>query len=143
MVESFYRLQVKNRLIKITALPPEERLIFSSKVYSLLQTQRLLLRKLSNLIYGQPIMELFDSTLKAEPQQLVDSKERGLLSVGAALEFYFVFGVRLMERKLRNMGRRLPIFATKSGIVHEVLHGNSRRVISVNSAIKNIDGLEK
>jgi hypothetical protein len=126
----------------IMSLPPEETLQFSSKVYSLLLTQRLLLGKLSDLIYGQPIVEIFDAMLKAELHKLVNSKERGLLAVGAALEFYFMFGGKAYGADVEKHGQEIANFRYQSSIVKEVLYGNTRRVVNVNSATKNIDRLE-
>ena len=107
-------------LKRVMTLSPEERLKFSSKVYALLLTQRLLPGKLSDLIYAppmQPMMELFDSSLKRELQQLVDSKERGLLSIGAALEFYFIFGDRPLPRQVEKYGEEVAKFRYQADIV--------------------------
>ncbi len=130
-------------LKRIMALPSDNRLKISSDVYSLLLTQRLLLRKLSNLINGQPIMELFDSSLKEELQNLVNSKEKGLLSIGAALEFYFLLGGKPAYREIESHGEEIARFRYQTGIVSITLSGSSKKVMNVRSIKQNIENLKE
>ena len=57
-------LTSKKSLGQIMTLPSEERSKFASRVYQVLLTQRLLLRKLSDLIYRQPIFDLLEAIPK-------------------------------------------------------------------------------
>lgn len=147
LIENGYELlSVAGRepLKRAMALPPEERLKFSSKVYSLLLTQRLLLGKLSELIYAppmQPMMELFDASLKGELQQLINSKERGLLSIGAALEFYFIFGNKPLPDEVEKYEEEIAKFRYQADIVSITLSGRSRKVINIKSIKNNLENL--
>jgi hypothetical protein len=149
LIENGYELlSVSGRepLKRVMTLAPEERLKFSSEIYSLLLTQRLLLGKLSDLIYAppmQPMMELFDASLKRKLQKLVNSKERGLLSIGAALEFYFVFGDRPLPREVEKYGEEVAKFRYQTDIVSITLSGRSRKVISIKSTKSNLESLSE
>ncbi len=133
-------------LKRAMALPPEERLIFSSKVYSLLLTQRLLLGKHSDLIIAppmQPMMELFDAPLKRQLKDLLGSKERGLISSGAALEFYFIFADKPRPGDVERYGEEGAKFRYQSRIVSIALSGESRKIISIKSTKRNLENLRE
>ncbi|HEX8143888.1 MAG TPA: hypothetical protein VF553_14915 [Pyrinomonadaceae bacterium] len=130
-------------LKKIMALPTEERLKFSSKVYALLLTQRLLLRKLSRLIQGQPVMEIFDPALKDELQKLIGWKDKGLLAVGSTLEFYFLLDGRPSRDEIESHGEELARFQYQASVVSIVLSGRSRKVLNMRSILRNLESLEE
>lgn len=119
-----------------------ERTKFLNDVYRLLMTQRLLLRELSTLIYDKPIIDILDSSLRDELEALVGSKESGLLAIGAALEFYFLFGGRAHGTEVKKHGQEIADIRYQSGIAREVLYGIDGRA-SLGDARKNMEALAR
>jgi hypothetical protein len=129
----------KKSLEQVMLLPREERSSFASRVYQVLLTQRLILRKLSDLFYKQPIFDLFDSNLKRRLEELIGSKEKGLLSIGAALEMYLIFGMH-PSRPLDTPENELAHFRYQASIVSEVFSEDSE-IIDVKFAKKELKKL--
>ncbi len=132
-------LTAKKSLEQVMLLPAEERSSFASRVYQVLLTQRLLLRKLSDLIYKQPIFDLFDSNLKSRLEELIGSKEKGLLSIAADLEMYLIFGMH-PSRLLDTPEKELAHFRHQAGIVRDVFSEDSE-IIDVKLAKKDLKKL--
>ena len=132
----------KKSVKAIACMAETERTKFLNDVYRLLMTQRLLLRELSALIYDKPIIDILDSSLRDELEALVGSKESGLLAIGAALEFYFLFGGRSYGPEVKKHGQEIADIRYQSGIAREVLYGIDDRA-SIRDARKNMGALAR
>jgi hypothetical protein len=131
----------KQSIQKVLALPPDVRLRFSSKVYSLLQTQRLLLRKSVQLIRGQPIMNVCHPSCDVLLLQLRGGKTIYLQTLANAFETYFRFEGRLVLNKVNEEEHHR--LRDQIGVVGRIFPQHSEDIIDVETASKNIDILER
>jgi hypothetical protein len=86
-------------------------------------------------------MELLDPTLKGELKELIGWKDKGLLSIAAALHFYFLFKDRPSSDEVAAYGEELARFRYQAGIVALIFSENSEEIIDVNLATRNLEQL--
>ena len=128
---------------KIAALLPGDRTEYwvTCQRHLSLQLARLLF--LHDVLYGQPVVDLFDPALRADIDRAVGDKEEGLYGIGAALQFHFMLGPFPEKEHESQFGREVASLFAQASLTSFALGSSERYMIDLPLAGHQLTELEK
>jgi hypothetical protein len=129
---------------KITGMNEQERRPYAAECHQMLNEQVNRMVALSRLLEDAPVLQIVDSNLKRELDEIIGTKEKGLMSIAAPVGFYLSMGAIPEQEDITKYGAELASMRYQSQVLAVVFSNDANDVsahIDMDSASNNLNEL--
>jgi hypothetical protein len=127
---------------KVSTLPASERREHVRACHRALRRQQFRLHKLSEIIFGEALLDVIDPALRNKIEEAIGNKFEGsVLSAAAAIEIYLMFGALPTAEDIKTHGEELAGYRYQ-GHLAATFFGPNSDLIDINRAQLELDSLD-
>ena len=129
---------------QVSTLPAEKAKQWIGQCRASLWRQRNNLGRLGELLMykGVPILDILEPGLLRDLKKTIGSKEKGLFSIGAVLEMYFIWGAIPEEEDIRVYGETVALYRCGASILQLMLT-STEGTLRIEDAIRELETLKR